>query len=285
MGVSFKHTILGLLRCSLIDQRFRALAMLVRLPPFHMCPAGYPAPWEQPRWTSRGHERLGLMTVPPERGNLKLSSQTQHGRVFFLRCIICMTTEKTYTLLLASKYSQLTQHAAHLSPERKNERARERKRAGEDGDLGLAFNEMENSRKSVSTPHSAVSKLHYTLSAWFWWGDSRMCVCYVWETDKLFFHNNIGGCLWLRLLSMWNRDQWAISVCVCVCEGGQCCKCFFILHLTTRSNGPSSGPVWFCREVVKSILISDTCLKCEVVHLTHTHTHTHTNTECPLGKL
>ncbi len=136
--------------------------------------------------------------------------------VFFLRCIICMSTEKTYTLLLASKYAQLTQHAAHLSPERKNERARERKRAGEDGDLGLAFNEMQNSRKSVSTPHSAVSKLHYTLSAWFWWGDSRMCVCSVWETDKLFFHNNIGGCRWLRLLSTWNRDQWAISVCVCL---------------------------------------------------------------------
>lgn len=107
------------------------------------------------------------------------------------------------------------------------------------------------------------------------------CVCVMWETDKPFFHNNIGDCRWLRLLSMWNRDQWAISVyvCVCVCEGGQCCKCFFILHLTW-SNGPSSGPVWICREVVKSILMSDICLKCEVVH-PDTHSYKH---RVPSGK-
>lgn len=160
--------------------------MLVRLPPIHLHPAGYPAPWEQPRWTSRGHKWLGLRTAPAWTWKRKAPISDTAWKGFFSRCIIYTSTEKTYTLLLASKYTQLTQHAAHLSPERKNERARERKRAGEDGDLGQAFNEMENSRKSVSTPHSAVSKLHYTLSAWFWWGDSRMCV-YVCERQISYF--------------------------------------------------------------------------------------------------
>lgn len=154
--------------------------MLVKLPPA-LHPAGYTSPWEQPRWMSRGHERL----VQPHkqsagsqdgRGKLKLWSQTQHGMFFFFCCIICVSTEKMYTPI--SKHTQLTQHALHLSPW---EKERESKREREDGDLGQVFNEMENSRKSVSTPHSAVSKLHYTLSAWFSWGDSQMCVCVIWE--------------------------------------------------------------------------------------------------------
>lgn len=164
--------------------------MLVRLPPIHLHPAGYTSPWEQPRWMSRGHEWL----VQPHKqspgsqdgsGKLNLRSKTQHGMFFYFCCIICESTEKMHTLISKQIHTTHSACTAAFPWEKERESVRERKRAREDGDLGQAFNEMENSRKSVSTPHSAVSKLHYTLSAWIWWGDSQMCVCVWYVRDRL----------------------------------------------------------------------------------------------------
>lgn len=90
---------------------------------------------------------VGRVSASHDRGKLKL--QPQNG-TFFFRCIICVSTEKTAHTQIRTLARQ---HAPHRPPERKSERESKR----EDSDLGHARNEMENSRKSVSTQHSAVS--------------------------------------------------------------------------------------------------------------------------------
>lgn len=104
------NTILGLLQCSLIDQSAGdACQASSHSPASRRLPSamGTAKVNEQRSRTAGSHDG------PAWTWKLKALISDTAWKVFFFHCIICMSTEKTYTLLLASKY---TTHSACSAP-------------------------------------------------------------------------------------------------------------------------------------------------------------------------
>lgn len=123
--------------------------------------------------------------------------------------------ENIHTLISKQIHNSLSMQRTFPLRERMRERGRERE---QERMVTLAWPLMRwKTPENLFLLHTQRSLNYITLCQHDSDEEIVECVCVMWETDKLFFHNNIGDCRWLRLLSMWNRDQWAISVYVYVC--------------------------------------------------------------------